>query len=138
MVVLPLLVFFLLKDKDVLLVSLQKIRAAVADFRRIVGDMDEQFGSYVRGKLIEAGLLFSVSWIAFLFLGLKYSFALALMIGFSVFVPFVGAVAVTFRSWRWPICNLAGALNLPGWSPSTPSFKRWTVRRWCLFYFPKW
>ena len=58
--------------------------------------MDEQFGSYVRGKLIEAGLLFSVSWIAFLFLGLKYSFALALMIGFSVFVPFVGAVAVTF------------------------------------------
>ena len=65
-------------------------------FGELWGDMDEQFGSYVRGKLIEAGLLFSVSWIAFLFLGLKYSFALALMIGFSVFVPFVGAVAVTF------------------------------------------
>ena len=96
MVVLPLLVFFLLKDKDVLLVSLQKYAPQSPIFGELWGDMDEQFGSYVRGKLIEAGLLFSVSWIAFLFLGLKYSFALALMIGFSVFVPFVGAVAVTF------------------------------------------
>ena len=94
-VILPLLVFFLLKDKDKLLNAFKKYIPQSPIFGELWVDMDEQFGSYVRGKVLEAALLCSVSWVAFLVLGLDYSFALALMVGLSVFVPFVGAVAVT-------------------------------------------
>ena len=57
---------------------------------------DADFGKYMRGKVIEAVLVFAAAWIAFLAFGLNFAFALALMTGASVFIPFVGAAVVTF------------------------------------------
>ncbi len=102
LVVIPLFVFFLLMDKDALLQSLQKHLPHSEVFGDLWKRVDEQFGSYLRGKLMECGIVAACTWLAFLFFGLNNALALAVMVGVSVFVPFVGAVAVTI-----PVITLA-------------------------------
>lgn len=96
LVLLPLLVFFLLKDKEVLLGALNHYVPASPIFGELWKSMDEQFGSYVRGKFIEAAILGVISWVAFKMFDMNYAFTLAMLMALSVFVPFVGAIAVTF------------------------------------------
>ncbi|MGU9951647.1 MAG: AI-2E family transporter [Gammaproteobacteria bacterium WSBS_2016_MAG_OTU1] len=50
---------------------------------------------YVRGKFIEGGIIGLSSWLVLNFWEANYAFSLAALIGLSVFVPFVGAIAVT-------------------------------------------
>jgi putative permease len=95
LVLLPLLVFFLLKDKNILLVSVKKYFPSSPIFGELWESVDEQFGSYVRGKLIEALTIGTLSLAAFQLFSLSYAFSLAIIVGLSVFVPFVGAIAVT-------------------------------------------
>lgn len=94
-VMMPLLVFFLLKDKEALLKTLAQHVPSSSIYAELWTSVDEQFGSYVRGKFIEGGLIGVASWAAFAFLDMNYAFSLAAMIGLSVFVPFVGAILVT-------------------------------------------
>lgn len=95
LVLLPLLVFFVLKDKDTLLRFVQRHVPVTPIFGELWASVDEQFGSYVRGKFIEAAIIGILSWAAFKYFGLNYAFSLATLIGLSVFVPFVGAILVT-------------------------------------------
>lgn len=110
LVVIPLFVFFLLKDKDILLAAVAKRMPRSDIFGDLWLRMDEQFGSYLRGKFLEAGVVGVASWLVFLYFAVDYALMLAVMIGLSVFVPFVGAVAVTV-----PVIAL-GFLQF-GWSP---------------------
>ncbi|MGI9298404.1 MAG: AI-2E family transporter [Gammaproteobacteria bacterium] len=96
LVLTPLLVFFLLKDKTLLLAMIQRYSPKTPIFGELWAGMDAQFGSYIRGKFIEAAVIGVLSWAAFSFWDLNYAFSLAALIGLSVFVPFVGAIAVTF------------------------------------------
>ncbi|MBE8158002.1 MAG: AI-2E family transporter [Betaproteobacteria bacterium] len=95
LVLLPLLAFFLLKDKTLIFVRIRRYVPETPIFGELWRSMDAQFGAYIRGKFIEAAVIFALSWIPFALLELKYAFSLAVMIGLSVFVPFVGAIAVT-------------------------------------------
>lgn len=95
LVLLPLLVFFLLKDKHKLLEMVEQYTPKTPIFGELWASVDEQFGSYVRGKFIECAVVGGLSWLAFAVLDLNYAFSLAALIGLSVFVPFVGAIAVT-------------------------------------------
>ena len=95
LVLLPLLAFFLLKDKVVILRAVQHYIPTTPIFGELWRSVDAQFGSYIRGKFIEAAVVFTLSWAPFAFLKLNYAFSLAIMVGASVFVPFVGAIAVT-------------------------------------------
>ncbi|MGI9337586.1 MAG: AI-2E family transporter [Gammaproteobacteria bacterium] len=95
LVVIPLFVFFLLKDKNLLMAAVQRHLPSSVIFGDLWRRVDEQFGAYLRGKSMEAGIVGAVSLAAFLILGVDYALALSVMIGLSVFVPFVGAVAVT-------------------------------------------
>lgn len=95
-VLLPLLVFFFLKDKD------QMVRWCVSflpDERpfmnRVMMEMNVQIANYVRGKAIEILITGGVTYIAFLVLGLNYAALLAFMVGVSVVIPYIGAVVVT-------------------------------------------
>ena len=65
-------------------------------FVRLWDDINEQFGSYIRGKFLEAVMVGTVTWYVFLFYNMDFSLALAVMVGLSVFVPFVGIIVVTF------------------------------------------
>jgi putative permease len=96
LVLVPILVFFLLKDK-------QLLTAWVAGFlprdRRLSQEVwlevDRQIGNYVRGKFLEILLVGLVAWIAFRLLGLQYAVLLAAVTGVSVLIPYVGATVVT-------------------------------------------
>jgi putative permease len=63
--------------------------------RRIWAEMDLQIANYARGKAIEVLIVGSVSYIAFLTLGLNYAALLGLLVGLSVIIPYIGATLVT-------------------------------------------
>jgi len=96
LVLVPILVFFLLKDKDLLM-------GWVAGFlpqdrhltREVWHEVDRQIGNYVQGKLVEILIVGTVAWIAFSFLGLQYTVLLAALTGISVLIPYIGATVVT-------------------------------------------
>ena len=96
LVLVPLLVFFMLWDKnqivDWLLLFLPRERSLV---NRVWEDVNAGIGNYVRGKFIEILIVWAVSFVVFAFLGLPYAMLLSLATGLSVIVPYVGAAVVT-------------------------------------------
>lgn len=109
LVLVPILVFFFLKDG-------QMMFKWVASFlphnrpvmRQIWGEMNLQIANYVRGKVIEIFIVASVSSICFSFLDLNYALLLGIAVGFSVLIPYIGAAMVTlpvamigFFQWGW-------------------------------------
>jgi len=57
--------------------------------------MNEQIANYVRGKVIEIIVVGVASYAAFAILGLNYALLLALAVGLSVVIPYIGAAVVT-------------------------------------------
>ncbi|MDH5570953.1 MAG: AI-2E family transporter, partial [Gammaproteobacteria bacterium] len=109
LILVPMLIFFFLKDKKVIIdwfVSLlPKDRSLTS---KVWGEMDQQLGNYVRGKFLEIVIVGVVSFIAFAILGLKYSILLGTLVGISVLVPYIGATIVTipvamvaYFQWGW-------------------------------------
>lgn len=96
LVVMPILVFFLLKDKTVIVAWFRQFIPKDSKLTLSVWhQVDVQIGNYVRGKAFEILLVGLTSYIVFVFLDLQYAILLATLTGFSVLVPFIGAVAVT-------------------------------------------
>lgn len=96
LVLVPVLVFFFLKDKDQLVgyvVSFLPEDRSV--LRQIWQEMDLQVSNYVRGKIAEIFIVGGVSYIAFFVLKVNYALLLGLLVGLSVVIPFIGAAAVT-------------------------------------------
>jgi putative permease len=93
----PLMVFFCLKDKrvlvDWLLQFMPKDRHLTESVWR---EVDIQIGNYVRGKFAEVFILWSASYVTFSTMGLNYAMLLAVLMGLSVIIPYVGATLVTF------------------------------------------
>jgi putative permease len=95
-VLVPLLVLFMLKDKDQLLLFMGSLLPEERSVMRTIwSEMDMQFTNYVRGKAIEILIVGTVSYIAFLLLGVNYAALLALLVGLSVLIPYIGATVVT-------------------------------------------
>jgi putative permease len=96
LVLVPILVFFLLKDKDLIIGwmagFLPKDRRLTHE---VWTEVDNQIGNYVQGKLVEILIVAVVAWIAFRYLGLQYAVLLAVLTGISVVIPYVGATVVT-------------------------------------------
>lgn len=96
LVLVPILVFFFLKDGDALLQSLSNFlperRPIMA---KVWHEMQHQVSNYVRGKALEIVIVGVVTFIAFALLDLRYAALLALLVGFSVVVPYIGAAVVT-------------------------------------------
>lgn len=96
LVLLPLLVFFFLKDRFQLiaglLIFLPSRRHLLA---RVWQEMDAQIANYVRGKALEILIVGVASYVVFALMGLKYSLLLAVLVGLSVVVPYIGATVVT-------------------------------------------
>lgn len=95
-ILVPLLVFFMLKDKTVLSRSVTRF---LPDNRQLATqvwvEMNSQIINYIRGKVVEILIVGSVSYVAFAVLDLRYSALLAVLVGLSVLIPFIGAAAVT-------------------------------------------
>lgn len=95
-VVVPILVFFLLKDKRRILDWAKTYLPAPQSLSsRVWGEMDMKVSQYLRGKLIEIGVVWIVTFFAFALFGLQYALLLSFLVGLSVIIPYVGAVVVT-------------------------------------------
>lgn len=96
LVLVPLLIFFLLKDKSELLAILSGVLPQNRRLATKVWDeMHSQISNYIRGKVVEIVIVGVASYLVFFFFGLRYPVLLAVAVGFSVLIPYIGAVAVT-------------------------------------------
>lgn len=95
-ILVPLLVFFFMKDKERLLRwvlgYLPRDRALAAT---VWAHVDRQIGNYVRGKFWEILIVWWVTFIVFVTLGLNFAMLLAVLVGLSVLIPYIGAALVT-------------------------------------------
>ncbi|PJG85631.1 AI-2E family transporter [Conservatibacter flavescens] len=92
----PLMVFFMLKDKTELLESVSKFLPRNRHLASKVWiEMKQQIANYIRGKIIEILIMAVVSYIIFLYFDLRYPLLLAVGVGLSVLVPYIGAVLIT-------------------------------------------
>ena len=109
LVLVPLLVFFFLKDKELILDWLHGFLPRDHTLgQQVWREVDRQMGNYVRGKFLEVLVVWVATYAAFAFMGLQYAMLLAMMVGVSVIVPYIGAVVVTlpvalvaFFQWGW-------------------------------------
>lgn len=96
LVLVPLMVFFLLKDKEQMLSAVRRVLPRNRGLAGVVWqEMNQQITNYIRGKVLEMVAVGFVTWIAFLVLGLNYALLLAVLVGISVLIPYIGAMVVT-------------------------------------------
>ena len=92
LVLIPVLVFFMLKDKEKIIAwviqFLPKDRSLATQVWR---DVNAQTGNYIRGKFWEIIIVWSVTYATFRLFELKTALLLSLFVGLSVLIPYVGA-----------------------------------------------
>jgi len=108
-VLVPILVFFLLKDSDQIVrwcTSFLPQRRNMLD--KVWVEMDEQIANYIRGKVVEIVIVGGVTYIAFVIMGVNYAALLAIGVGLSVLIPYIGAAVITvpiamvgYVQWGW-------------------------------------
>lgn len=95
-VLIPILVFFFLKDGSAMI---SWWVSTLPNRRHLIGrvwrEMDLQIANYIRGKVLEIVIVGIVTYIGFMWLDLRYAALLAILVGLSVVVPYIGAAAVT-------------------------------------------
>ena len=109
LVLVPLLVFFFLKDSGAILANLSSFlphRRPV--MTKIWTEMNLQIANYVRGKVIEIFIVGVSTYICFALLGVNYAVLLGVVVGLSVVVPYIGAAVATipvaligYFQWGW-------------------------------------
>jgi len=96
LVLVPILVFFFLKDGHMMVRWITAFLPAERSIlSRVWLEMDQQIANYVRGKVVEIIIVGGATYVAFLWLGLNYAALLAMIVGLSVLIPYIGATLVT-------------------------------------------
>jgi putative permease len=118
LILVPLMVFFFLKDKSDLLASVALFFPKERRMATQVGkEMNQQIMNYIRGKIIEILIVGLSTTIAFILLDLQYAVLLGVLVGLSVLVPYVGATIVTIpvflvALFQWGFSNELGYVML--------------------------
>jgi putative permease len=95
-ILVPFLVFFLIKDKDRLVRWVARFLPKEHSLSgQVWREVDKQIGNYVRGKFWEILIVGMSTYAVFLFLGLQYTMLLAVLTGLSTVIPYFGAAMVT-------------------------------------------
>ncbi|MCW8108119.1 AI-2E family transporter [Alteromonas ponticola] len=96
LILVPLMVFFMLKDKAFFLQSISRLLPQERRLITQVGhEMNAQIANYIRGKVIEIVIVGAVSCITFVLMDLRYAMLLGVLVGLSVLIPYIGAAVVT-------------------------------------------
>ena len=113
LVLVPISVFFLLKDKELLMTHMTSLLPKDRPLLDAVGsEMNAQLGNYVRGKVIEILVVGTVTFVTFLFFGLNYAALLGVLVGISVLIPFIGAAIVTLPVFMIAVLQFGWSLDL--------------------------
>lgn len=95
-VLVPILVYFFLKDSKPIANWLSRF---LPNHRTLMNkvwtEVNEKIGAYIRGRVLEMLIVFVITTIAFVIIGLQYAVLLGFLVGLSVLIPYVGAVVVT-------------------------------------------
>ncbi|BCV40784.1 AI-2E family transporter [Shewanella algae] len=117
-ILVPLLVFFFLKDKDQLIRGSKRFFPSNRDLaRKVWFEMNQQIFNYIRGKVIEIVIVGVVSYVFFALMDLRYAALLGVLTGLSVLIPYVGATLVTLpialvAFFQWGVSPEFGYLML--------------------------
>ncbi|WP_166268491.1 AI-2E family transporter [Marinobacter caseinilyticus] len=96
MVLLPILVFFFLKDRNLLLGAVGRMLPHQRPMmHRIWNEVNIQCANYVRGKAVEILIVGGATYVCFKLMGMPYAALLSLLVGISVVIPYIGAAVVT-------------------------------------------
>ncbi|MBC3767354.1 AI-2E family transporter [Neptunicella marina] len=96
LILVPLMIFFMLKDKHELLSNVSRILPKERRLIKQVGaEMNVQIVNYIRGKVIEIIIIGTATTVAFVVMDLRYAVLLGVLVGFSVLIPYIGAAVVT-------------------------------------------
>jgi len=107
LILMPILIFFMMKDKEALVAWVARFAPSEHQLvGQVWSEVDRQIGNYVRGKFWEIVIVWFACVVTFSVLGLQYTMLLAVLVGLSVLIPFVGAAVVTipvvFVAWfQW-------------------------------------
>ncbi|MEW9796976.1 AI-2E family transporter [Alteromonas sp. CYL-A6] len=118
MILVPLMVFFMLKDKPFFLDSISRILPKERRLISQVGqEMNAQIANYIRGKVIEIIIVGGVSCLTFALMDLRYAVLLGVLVGLSVLIPYIGAAVVTIpvavvAMFQWGMTPQFGYLML--------------------------
>lgn len=92
LVLVPLLVFFFLKDKAAILRWLAGFLPDDRNLSTIVwNEVNLQISNYVRGKIWEILFVWGVSYSTFALFELKFALLISFFVGISVLIPYIGA-----------------------------------------------
>jgi predicted PurR-regulated permease PerM len=92
--VIPFLVFYLLKDMKLIqrgLVLLVPHRHRKT-FTRMFHEIDEALGNYIRGQLVVCGVVGTLAYIGYWLIDMPYALVLALIIGITNIIPYLGPI----------------------------------------------
>lgn len=96
LILVPLMTFFLLKDKQQMLKTVLKVLPRNSGLAgKVWIEMNQQITNYIRGKVTEIVIVTAGTYLVFFIFNMPYSLLLAVMVGMSVLVPYIGAVIVT-------------------------------------------
>ena len=107
LILMPILIFFMMKDKEALVAWVARFAPSEHQLvGQVWSEVDRQIGNYVRGKFWEIVIVWFACVVTSSVLGLQYTMLLAVLVGLSVLIPFVGAAVVTipvvFVAWfQW-------------------------------------
>ncbi len=91
----PLTIFFFLKDKKKLLAWLSGYLPQDRELTLTVGrDLNRRIGDYVRGKAYEIVIVTFVTLVAFIILDVRFALLLSILSGLSVLIPYIGVAAI--------------------------------------------
>jgi putative permease len=109
LVLVPFMVFFLLKDKMLLLGWGRRFLPDNMDLTETVWqEANVQITNYIRGKGWELLIIWGVSYASFKALGLQFALLISLFVGLSVIIPYIGVTVMgfvmalaAFIQWGW-------------------------------------
>lgn len=95
-VLVPFLVLFFLKDKDLILGWIKTFLPQNRELAKDVwNEVNQQISNYIRGKIWEILIVWTASYVTFAILKMDYAMLLSLFIGLSVLIPYIGATLMT-------------------------------------------
>ncbi len=109
LVLVPLLVFFILKDREMLLCwGVRFLPDKRGVLRQVSSEVNIQIGNYIRGKVVEILIVSVATYLVFWFFELQYAILLAVLVGISTLIPYVGGIVITipvilvaYFQWGW-------------------------------------
>ncbi|BBO90128.1 AI-2E family transporter [Desulfosarcina ovata subsp. ovata] len=109
LVLVPFMVFFMLKDKAAILAWGRRFLPDNMDLTESVWqEANVQITNYIRGKGWELLIIWVVSYAVFRGLGLQFSLLVSLFVGLSVIIPYIGVTVmgfvmalIAFIQWGW-------------------------------------